>query len=45
MKDLEVNIVLILELQMTHKSMNNNYKSEGSRIQRFEDDMSGVLAY
>jgi hypothetical protein len=44
MKDHEVNIVLILELHMTHKSTINNYKSEGFRIQRFKDDMLRVLA-
>jgi hypothetical protein len=44
MKDLEVNTILSLELQMTNKSMNNNYKSEGFGIQSFEVDLSWVLA-
>jgi hypothetical protein len=29
MKDLTINIILILELQMTNKSVSNNYRSEG----------------
>ncbi len=43
MKDPEVNTILILELQMTKKSLNNNYKNEGSRIQKFEVNLLGVL--
>jgi hypothetical protein len=44
MKDLAINIILILDLQMTNKSMNNNYKNEGFGIQRFEDDLLGESA-
>jgi hypothetical protein len=44
MKDLEVNIIFILELHMTNKSMSNNYKNEGSRIQKSKVDLLGVLA-
>ncbi len=44
MKDPTINTILIFDLQMTNKSMNNNYKSEGFGIQRFEDDMLGVSA-
>ncbi len=43
MKDLTVNTILIFDLQMINKSMNNNYKSEKIGIQRFEDDMLKVL--
>ncbi len=43
MKDLEVNTILILQLQMTKKSLSNNYKNEGSRIQKFEVNLLGVL--
>jgi hypothetical protein len=43
MKDIVVNIVLIFDLQMTNKSMSNNYKSEKFVIQRFENDLLGVL--
>jgi hypothetical protein len=42
MKDLAVNIILIFDLHMTNKSVNNNYKSEGFGIQRSKDDMSRV---
>ncbi len=31
MKNPKVNIVLILELQMINKSLNNNYINEGSK--------------
>jgi hypothetical protein len=41
MKDLEVNIILIMKVQMTNKSMNNNCKNEGSRIQRSKVDQVG----
>jgi hypothetical protein len=44
MKDPEVNTILILELQITSKSMSNNYKSEGSGIHKFEVDLLGILA-
>jgi hypothetical protein len=43
MKDLKVNTIFILELQMTNKSLSNNCRSEGSRIQRFEVDLLWVL--
>ncbi len=33
-----------LIIQMTNKSMRNNYISEGFGMQRFEDDLSWVLA-
>ncbi len=32
MKNCKVNIILILELQITNKSLNNNYINEGSKI-------------
>ncbi len=41
-KDLVVNTILIFNLQMNNKSMNDNYKSEGFGIQDFEDDLSWV---
>ncbi len=44
MKDLEVNTILILELQMTNKYMSYNCRNVGSRIQRFEVDLLKVLA-
>jgi hypothetical protein len=43
MKNPKVNIILILELQMINKSMSNNYKSKGFRMQRSQDDLSRVL--
>jgi hypothetical protein len=42
MKDLAVNIILIFDLHMINKYVNNNYKSEGFGIQRSKDDMSRV---
>ncbi len=36
MEDLEVKIILILQLSMTNKSLNDNYKGEESKIQKFE---------
>jgi hypothetical protein len=42
MKDLAFNAILIFDLQMINKSMNNNYKSEGFEIQRFDNNLSGV---
>ncbi len=42
-KNLAVNIILIFDLQMNNKSMNNNCKNEGFGIQRSEDDMSRIL--
>ncbi len=44
MEDFAINIILIFSLEMTNKSMNNNCKSEGFGMQRFEDDLSWVLA-
>ncbi len=38
-----VNTILIFDLQMTDKSMNNNYRSEGLEMQRSKDDLSRVL--
>jgi hypothetical protein len=43
MEDPKVNILLILELQMTHKSLSNNHKSEGFGIKRSKADMIRVL--
>jgi hypothetical protein len=43
LKDLEVNTLFILELQMTNKSMSNKYRSEGFRIQRSKVDLSIIL--
>jgi len=42
MEDLVVNTILIFDLQMTNKFVNNNYRSEGFGMQRFEDDLSRV---
>ncbi len=44
MKDPTINIILFLELHMTNKFVSNNYRSEGFGMQRFEDDLLGVLA-
>ncbi len=38
-----MNTMLIFDLNMNNKSMNNNYKSEGFGIKKSEDDMLGVL--
>ncbi len=43
-EDLTVNKILIFDLQMINKSMNNNYKSERFGMQRSEDDLSRVSA-
>jgi hypothetical protein len=43
MEDPMVNTILIFDLQMTDKSMNNNYRSEGLEMQRSKDDLSRVL--
>ncbi len=43
MKDLMVNKISILELQMTKNSVSNNCKSEGFGMQGSEDDLSRVL--
>jgi hypothetical protein len=40
MEDPAVNTILIFNLQMTNKSMSNNYKSEGFGMQRSRDDLS-----
>ncbi len=42
MEDHAVYIILIFDLQMIHKFVNNNYKNEGFGIQRFEDYMLRV---
>jgi len=42
-KDPTINTILIFNLQMTNKSMNNNYKSDGFEIQRSKDDLLRVL--
>ncbi len=44
MKDLEINKILNLELQMTNKSLSNNCRSEGSGVQKFEVTMLRALA-
>ncbi len=44
MEDPTVNKILIVELHMTNESMNNNYRNEGFGKQRFEDELSRVLA-
>jgi hypothetical protein len=44
MEDLAVNNILIFDLQMTNKSVNNNYKNERFGMQNFEDDLSRVSA-
>jgi len=44
MEDLAVNNILIFDLQMTNKSVNNNYKNERFGMQKFEDDLSRVSA-
>jgi hypothetical protein len=44
MKDPVIKTIMIFNLQVTNKSMNNNYKSEGFGIQRFEDDLLRVSA-
>jgi hypothetical protein len=40
MEDLAINTILIFNLQITNKSMNNNCKSEGFGMQRSKDDLS-----
>jgi hypothetical protein len=42
LKDLALNTLLILDLQMIKKSMSNNYISEGFGIQRSEDNLLKV---
>ncbi len=43
-ENLMVNIILIFDLQMTKKSMNNNCKGEGFGMQRSNDDLTQVSA-
>ncbi len=43
MEDLVTNTILIFNLHMTNKFMNNNYKNEGFGMQKSEDDLSRVL--
>ncbi len=43
MEDPHVNIILILELQTTNKSLSDNYRNEGSRIHKSKVGISGVL--
>ncbi len=42
MQDLVVNTILIFDLQMINKFVNNNYKRKGFGMQRFENDLSWV---
>jgi hypothetical protein len=42
MEDHVVNTILIFNLQMINKFVNNNYKSEGFGMQRFEIELSWV---
>ncbi len=42
MEDLVVNTIFIFNQQMINNSVNNNYKSEGFGVQKFEDDLSKV---
>ncbi len=42
MKDPTINTILIFDLQMINKFVNNNCKTEGFGIQRFEDNLSRV---
>ncbi len=44
MEDPAVTTILIFDLQMIDKSVNNYYKSEGFGMQDFEDDLSWVSA-
>jgi hypothetical protein len=41
-QDLVVNTILIFDLQMINKFVNNNYKRKGFGMQRFENDLSWV---
>ncbi len=43
MKDLVVNIMLIFDLLMIKKSVNDNNNNEGFGMQRFENNLSRVL--
>ncbi len=42
MENLTVNTILNFNLQMTNKSMSNDYKSEGFGMQISKDDLSWV---
>ncbi len=44
MKDLAINTILILEVQMINKPMDNDYKSEKIGMQRSKDDLLRVSA-
>ncbi len=44
MKDLAINTILILEVQMINKPMDNDYKSEKFGMQRSKDDLLRVSA-
>jgi hypothetical protein len=39
-----INTILIFNLHITYKFVNNNCKSEGCEMQRSEDDLSRLLA-
>ncbi len=41
-EDPMVNTILIFNLQMINKSVNNNYRSEGFGMQKSKDDLSWV---
>ncbi len=43
MEDLVISTILIFDLQMTNKSVSINYKSGGFGMQKFIDDLLGVL--
>ncbi len=43
MENLAIDTMLIFDLHMIHKSMNNNYRSDRFEMQRSEDDLSKVL--
>ncbi len=43
MEDPTVNTILIFNLQMINKSMNNNCRNEGFGMQRCKDNLSRVL--
>jgi len=44
MEDPTINTILTFDLQMTNKSMSNNYRSERFGMQRSKDDLSWILA-
>ncbi len=43
MKDSTINIILILELHMINKFVDNNYRSQEFEMQRSKEDLSGQL--